>query len=90
MKKLMSMILVVSIALSLSGCGEPKVIEGKEVPTYGLFNEQTKKHEDIKYEISMGNVVWSIILVETVIAPVYFIGYSLYNPIEKKVIDKCK
>lgn len=47
----------------------------------GLFTEE---NPDIKYKISVGNVVWSIILVETIIAPVYFIGWSIKNPICKK------
>lgn len=83
MKKIISALIIGIFSLSLFGCGHPKEIDGKKIPTYGLFNFQTKKVDNIKYEISMGNVIWSIILCETIIAPVYFIGYSIYNPIEK-------
>ncbi len=53
-------------------------------PTYGLFNESTDKSRNVCYKISIGNVVWSILLFETVIAPIYFIGFSLYNPVRMK------
>jgi hypothetical protein len=35
----------------------------------------------------IGNIVWSCILVETVIAPIYFLGFSVYEPVGKKDIN---
>ena len=32
----------------------------------------------------VGNVVWSVLLVETVIAPIYFLGFSLFEPVGPK------
>lgn len=74
----------VAMSLMLSACGRPIQHEGKEYPTYGLFNETSKRSDKMCYETSIGNVVWSIILVETIVAPVYFIGFSLFNPVGPK------
>ena len=82
MKKFMAQILiVVFLAATLTGCGDPKVIKGKEIPTYGMFNEKNNKYEGVEYRIIVGNVIWAILLCETLIAPVYFIGFSLYEPV---------
>jgi hypothetical protein len=84
MKKLVCKFMVVMImALSLAGCGDPMEIKGTMVPTYGLFNEDDK-FENVEYEISIGNVIWSIILIETIFMPVYFIGFSLFEPVGMK------
>ena len=71
-----------------SGCGNTKVINGIEYDTYGIANEAEKKNPDIEYKIIIGNVVWSCILIETIIAPIYFICFSLYEPVKIKDHDK--
>ncbi len=86
MKK--SVALVVAMSILLVACGDPEYLGNgpnrKHYPTYGLFNESTAKSKDVCYELSVGNVIWSIILFETVIFPVYFVGWSLYNPVRLK------
>lgn len=67
----------------LSACGDTKVIDGVEYDTYGLLNQNEKKNPLIEYEIIVGNVIWSIILIETIVFPVYFIGFSLFEPVDK-------
>jgi hypothetical protein len=79
MKKIVSVMLIVSI-LALSGCGEPITRDGVDYPTYGLLNEETKKSNKICYDISVGNVILSVLFVETIVFPIYFVGFSLYNP----------
>lgn len=85
MKKLLALFLISAL---LAGCGQPLTtnVDGvtRTYPTYGLFNEDTSRSSKMCYEVSAGNVVWSIILIETIIAPVYFIGFSLYNPVRPK------
>lgn len=85
MKKLIASVLIASM---LAGCGHPLTtnVGGAEntYPTYGLFNSDTSKSSKMCYEVSVGNVVWSIILIETVVFPVYFIGWSLFNPVRAK------
>ncbi len=89
MNKILS-IIVVLISLFISGCGDTKVIDGVEYDTYGLFDEEEKRNPKIQYEIIPGNIVWSIILIETIGAPVYFISFSIYEPVgpidENKII----
>ena len=89
MKKTIAIVL--ALCLVLTGCGHPLSTSKREYPTYGLFNESTQKSKDVCYEISVGNVVWSIILVETIIAPIYFVGWSLWNPVrlKKDANDQC-
>jgi len=85
MKKLIAYIIVIIISciVMMVGCGETRIIDGIEYDTYGLFNEEENKSPDIEYHLITGNVVWSIILSETIIAPIYFVGFSLYEPIQK-------
>jgi hypothetical protein len=78
MKKIIVMLMV--CVFMLVGCGEDKRIGKVEYKTQGVF---TEKNPNIHYEISIGNVVWSILLFETVVFPVYFIGWSIYNPVCK-------
>ena len=81
MKKIIASIL---IATTLVGCGVPMDYAGKTYPTYGIVNEDENKSNKMCYKVSIGNVVWSIILIETIIAPVYFIGWSLWEPVRVK------
>ena len=82
---------MLAVSVILAGCGKPMTTSKKEYPTYGLFNESSAKSKDVCYEISVGNIVWSIVLVETLIAPIYFVGWSLYNPVrmKKDANDQC-
>lgn len=89
MKKFITIAIALSIVLS--GCGHSMRTSDKEYPTYGLFNESTDGSKNVCYKISAGNIFWSIVLVETIIAPIYFIGFSLYNPVrmKKDANDQC-
>lgn len=88
MKKLILILISISF---LTACGNPASFrvnnKVKEYPTYGFINSNTKKSEKICYEVSVGNIVWSIVLFSTVVAPVYFIGFSLFNPVSIKNTD---
>jgi len=81
MKKLIATLVLICFAFLVVGCGQPKTIDGVTYDTYGFINADTKKNPKIKYEVSTGNVILSVIFFGSVIAPVYFIGFSLYNPI---------
>lgn len=84
MKKFICWIVVIAFLFSMIvGCGDSKVIDGKEYETYGLLNEHSVRDPNIHYQTIVGNVVWGIVLCETIIAPVYFFGFSLYEPVEK-------
>lgn len=81
-KKIMVWLVAVMFCMSIIGCGNSMFIDGKKCDTYGLFNVNSKC-ENVKYETIVGNVVWGILLFETIIGPVYFFGFSLYEPVGK-------
>lgn len=77
-------ILVLFIALSCSGCAESKYIDGKNYQPYGLVNENEIKDDSIIYTVPPGGIILSVIFIETIIAPVYVIGWDLYEPVRKR------
>ena len=84
MKKLTLMAIVAS-ALLLTACGaEDKVINGTKYGTYGLFNKEEMRNPNIQYEVSGWSIFWSVLFCETVVAPVYFLGWDLYQPVAAK------
>jgi hypothetical protein len=82
MKKFM--LALMAATLSLSACTQPLVTPQKTYPAYGLFNADSNYSEKVCYEASTGSVVLGVILIETVIAPVYFFGFDLYQPVRLK------
>ena len=81
MKRTILLCMLVAVTVGLCGCGDSRQINGTTYDTYGLFNEDTDKDPAVKYHIITGNVIWSVILCETIVFPIYFIGFSLYEPI---------
>lgn len=77
MKKLA---VVAVTAVSLMGCADSKVICGVEKQTYGLFNKEETRDPNVKYSVSYGNVIWATLFVTSVVAPIYFLGFSLFEP----------
>lgn len=74
-------ILCVVLLLSLNmGCGDARTINGTLHSTYGIFNPGDKD-PDVCYRVIFGNIVWSVLLFETIIMPVYFVGWSMNEPI---------
>ena len=84
MKKIIVVCLIIFFSFAFIGCGEIKTIDGVTYDIYGLANSGEKRNPDIEYKIIIGNVIWSCVLVETIVAPIYFLGFSLYEPICKK------
>lgn len=70
----------------LTGCADNKNLpvydngSMKHIETFGLFNEGNLREECVNYSVSVGNVILGIMLSATVVAPVYFFGFSLYEP----------
>jgi len=92
MKKVISIVIAVSLIFVISGCAQRKeittTVDGHKVThtyqPYGLFDAREHKNPNIEYEVSVGNVVWSILLIETVVAPVVLFGWYLYEPVSSK------
>lgn len=89
-RRIVAIVLVLAILPLCIGCGDTKEIDGYIYDTYGLINKEESRNENIQYRLIIGNVVWSCILVETIIAPIYFLGFSIYEPIGKKNIETPK
>lgn len=91
-KKSIIILVVLFIIFSQSGCASRKIINGIEYDTYGLFDKGEKKNPDIHYKLVWGNVIWGALLVETIVAPIYFFGFSIWEPVgvinKENVIDQ--
>jgi hypothetical protein len=88
MKKIIVICMIFILFVQIISCGNTKIIDGIEYDTYGLLNQDDKKNPEIKYKVIWGNVIWACILIETIIAPIYFFGFSLFEPTGRKVLIK--
>jgi hypothetical protein len=77
-----------------SSCADEKTfkIDGETVVVkpYGWGNYQTNRHDSVIYEPVIGNIVWSVILFETIVAPIYFTGWAIMEPVQLKNPPKAK
>lgn len=81
MKALLSTILIISVLFM--GCASSMVVNGTNVPPYGLFN-QGEKQDSVTYKTSTGSLLWGIVGIESIILPIYCWGFDLYQPIGLK------
>ncbi|GEM_PF-1205882 len=79
-----ALIIILSLSIVLSGCGNNKVIDGVKYGRFGLVNKDDKMNPDIQYEVIWGNVFLSFVLLETVVGPFYFLGFDLFEPVGPK------
>lgn len=81
MKKILA--IIISCCLLFISCANSKTftIDDKHVTVqpYGWMNK-SEKNENVNYKICTGNIVWSVILSETIIAPILLTGLGLYEP----------
>jgi hypothetical protein len=63
-----------------------KIINGRVVNNYGLFNADEEKQSDVKYKISTPGLVCAIVFSETIIVPVIIGGYYIYEPVGPKPV----
>jgi len=83
MKKVIAVFIVMIVMLS--SCADSKTlnINGKDtvVEPYGWANESSTKVEGVVYQLNVGNIVWSVILSETLVVPIILTGYQLFEPV---------
>lgn len=89
LKKILSYsIYALLAAVLLSSCADSKKIRinGKDVVVepYGWMDEDEFKNDSVIYRVNTGNVVLSVIGVETVFLPIVLTGKYLYEPVGKK------
>jgi hypothetical protein len=69
------------------GCGSSTTVNGKHLDTLGLFTLD-EKEPGVCYTVIAGNVVWSVLLFETLFMPVYFVGFSIIEPTDRDFCHK--
>lgn len=86
MKTFFRLLLIFLVIFAFSSCAESKIIEidGKKVNVepYGWFDSSVK-NDSVHYQLSKGNIIWSVILSETIVAPILITGTGLYEPVKK-------
>ena len=84
MRKLVTVLVTIIL---LTSCADSKefTIDGKKqtIEPYGWFDLEAK-NDSINYKVNVGNVIWSVVLVETVVAPILITGDQLFEPVSKK------
>jgi hypothetical protein len=84
MMKRLTTVLLLTILTLVAGCGaDAKTINGTHYDTFGLFSLD-EESPDVHYKLSGMSIVWSIVFSETLIVPIYFIGFDLYEPVRLK------
>jgi hypothetical protein len=81
--------IILLVAVFFTSCADSKKFEinGKQVVVepYGWFDLKAK-NDSIVYKINTGNVVWSVLLSGTIVAPILLTGDQLWEPVRKKEI----
>lgn len=80
MRKAIAVLLLAVLMLGAVSCGTDRRINGRVCETYGLLNKDDIRCPGVRYCTIAGNVFWGIVLVETIVAPVYFFGFSVREP----------
>lgn len=71
-------------AVSIIGCSDNKTLEGKTYVPYGLATQEQHKNHNVLYKVNLINVVIAVVLIETIIVPIYIIGWDLWEPYDLK------
>lgn len=75
---------LLAFMLLVGACSEPLQTPNKTYPPYGAFNADSAKSTDVCYEVSVGDVIISAVLFQTVVVPVYLIGWNVMEPVRIK------
>jgi len=75
------MIIICFVTLTMMSCSSDKRIDGVTYETYGLLNKDEIRNPDIQYKLVWGNIIWGCIFFETFIAPIYFFGFDIWEPV---------
>lgn len=83
MKKFIVLFMMV---LALMSCVDSKTFERADgtkfvAEPYGWVNYQSNKIDGVIYKVCVGNIVWSVVAVETIVIPIWLTGWELYEPV---------
>lgn len=87
------MVMVLTIGVLTTSCADSKTFtdkSGKEFTAepYGWADADAYKMDTVVYSVNVGNIVWDILLVETVVVPVWLTGWQLYEPVRLKTTEE--
>lgn len=89
MKKFYKMMCIATVMMVVcSGCSSKLETKNKTYKPYGLLNKEETRDPKVQYELCVGNLILGCILVETIVAPIYFFGFDLFEPTGMKAIEK--
>jgi hypothetical protein len=72
------------LAVLLAACGEPMKSGGKTYECYGIaddFARNPRQDPEVRYEMESWNWLWVALTLETVIVPIYIVGWQVYCPV---------
>jgi hypothetical protein len=73
--------LLACASIALSGCASNEQFNNVTYESFGVVNDSAKRAPNVVYEISAGSVIFAILFCETMIIPVYIVGWDLYQPV---------
>jgi len=76
--------MIVAVCMLLAACGNAKMIGGHVYDVYGIANMDENRNPGIRYAISLGSVIFAVILAETIIVPLYVVLFDLWQPVGPK------
>ena len=77
----MKQFLFIVSLLFLSSCGNhPIEKDGKVYNCYGIFDKEEEKQTNVIYEVSVENMIGTVILSETFFVPIWNLGWNVYCP----------
>jgi hypothetical protein len=76
--------LLLGIVLVLSGCADSAQFNNVEYETFGIANADAVRDPGVIYQVSFGSVIVAIIFCESIIVPIYIVGWDLYEPVRLK------
>lgn len=84
MRKYIAIFMCLILLTLTVGCGDPRTINGITYDTWGLINKGDKENPDVQYKVNIPSIVVAVLLVETIIVPIYILGFNFMEPVGAK------
>jgi hypothetical protein len=76
----MKIILICSLLLLMSCGNHPTEKDGIVYNCYGGFDHDEEKKPNVIYEVSVGNMIGTVLFSETIFVPIWNLGWNVYCP----------
>jgi hypothetical protein len=84
MKKVFKSVFFILLVVLLTSCADEKTINNVTYEPYGFLNEEIVKNDSVMYQVSPWAVFSGIVFCETIVVPVYIVGWELFEPVKLK------